>query len=148
MPSLNSNYIGKVLVEVPKVFYTVESVNSEGIISETGTVITGDQISATPVTFTIKSDVTPTMSINGTLQEKDLRNVSPSPKLMLKLENAKWALSSAEKKNLLLESIQAKDQRNQWELIKNKLSSNNVDVDVNGSVCRYYFSYSGQSSFN
>ncbi|PIC86130.1 hypothetical protein CSV72_09960 [Sporosarcina sp. P20a] len=139
LPALNSNYIGNVQVEVPEVFYTVESVNSEGIISETGTVITGDQISATPVTFTIKSDVTPTMSINGTLQEKDLRNVSPSPKLMLKLENAKWALSSAEKKNLLLESIQAKDQKDQWELIKNKLSSNNVDVDVNGSVVTITF---------
>ncbi|PIC68051.1 hypothetical protein CSV78_04470 [Sporosarcina sp. P16a] len=133
LPALNSSYAGIVKVQVPKLFYKVENVNSEGIISETGTEITGDKISGTPVMFTIKQDATPTMNIEGTLLEKDIKDTIVSPKLTFKLENAKWALSSVEKKMLLLDSIQANDQKDQWQLIKNKLSSTNIDSTTNDS---------------
>lgn len=74
---------------------------------------------------------TPDLSISG-LDEQQIRNGSPTAKLELALTNAKWADldTNAQKRQVLIDSLVAKDQKDQWELIKQTLTPDQVVPDA------------------
>jgi|GEM_PF-1484330 len=107
-----------------KNLYTVDTV-SQGKIG-------GDQIENSIKTFNIDSQGTPILGVTSTILEKGIKEGN-SPTLDLTLTNAKWATLTDEKKQLLIDSLIAKDQKDQWQLVKEKLAPSAV-IGVSDTV--------------
>lgn len=100
--------------------YTVDNVN-QGPIG-------GDQIKESEKEFLIGSQGTPKLEVTQSIDEKDIIE-SSSSKIDLTLTNVDWSIgSNDEKKQLLIDSLSAKDQKDQWALIAKQLSTDSVTV--------------------
>ncbi|BAQ09967.1 hypothetical protein OXB_1496 [Bacillus sp. OxB-1] len=113
--------------------YTIDKVNLDGQIDETGAEIDGDSVSNGTFVFSIQKQDVPTITLSEfVLTEQEIRNAGTNGiTLEVFLDNARWATLSKEKKLLLIDSLQAKDQTEQWGLIKEALIA-----DVENTVAR------------
>jgi len=111
LPPVANTVTENITVTVPREFYSIEKVDVNGVLSVSGTEIPGNKISSTAVEIHIGSAAIPAMEPIEDLEESHLRTshvpFHPLSTLTFKLKNAEWAVFTKEKKQLLLDSIQA-----------------------------------------
>lgn len=91
--------------------------------------------SSDPLQFNIKGYALPSLTLSvESLTEEDILSTSPGNLIKLELQgDVKWNIDTKEKKQVLIDSLLAKNQPEQWEKVQDALRKNLSNISVSES---------------